>query len=242
MSAAGNIPQKYVYEFAGNPTNVSTSILNPPKGALVINNTNGDWYRKTTGYGDNSGYSLSGSGSPQLPAWTFMAGTASPTATHFQANAAIPADSIQFWFSDTAENGSADFGVMWSNIAIGSLLILTNSGGKSNVYAVDTITDNGSNVLLAVSSIAIDATAWSGDYVISFALAQSAIMGVDSGWTAPESSGSKTQIANYAAPSFTGGDTVDISALSALGDKVQILNAWAQALETALASNLRPNA
>lgn len=54
----GNIPQKYVWEFAGNPTNASLSIINPPKGALVIDNATGNLYRKTTGYGDNSGFAL----------------------------------------------------------------------------------------------------------------------------------------------------------------------------------------
>lgn len=57
MTPQGNIPQKYIWEFAGNPANANLSIINPPKGALVINNLNGDVYRKTTGYGDNSGFS-----------------------------------------------------------------------------------------------------------------------------------------------------------------------------------------
>lgn len=54
----GNIPQKYIWEFPGDPTNVGTSVINPPKGALIISTSDGAWYRKTTGYGDNSGYSL----------------------------------------------------------------------------------------------------------------------------------------------------------------------------------------
>lgn len=56
MSATGNTPNRYVWEFPGNPTNASLSIINPPKGALVVDNTTGELYIKTTGYADNSGY------------------------------------------------------------------------------------------------------------------------------------------------------------------------------------------
>lgn len=58
MSANNLTGQKYIFEYAGDPTGISTAIVNPPKGALVINNLTGDWYQKTTGYGDNSGYVL----------------------------------------------------------------------------------------------------------------------------------------------------------------------------------------
>ncbi len=63
MTPTGNIPQKYVWEFPGNPTNASTSIINPPLGAFVVSTTDGAWYRKTTGYGDNTGYTLTGGNS-----------------------------------------------------------------------------------------------------------------------------------------------------------------------------------
>lgn len=56
MTPTGNIPQKYVWEFPGNPTNAAISILNPPKGAIVIDSTTGEIYLKTTGYANNSGF------------------------------------------------------------------------------------------------------------------------------------------------------------------------------------------
>lgn len=60
MNPQGNAPLKYIWEFAGNPMGVSTSILNPPLGALVIDNTSGNIFRKTTPYGNNSGFSVVG--------------------------------------------------------------------------------------------------------------------------------------------------------------------------------------
>lgn len=56
MNQQGNIPGKYIWQFAGNPTGISTSVINPPLGALVVDSTTGAIYRKTTGYGNNSGF------------------------------------------------------------------------------------------------------------------------------------------------------------------------------------------
>lgn len=60
MSEAGNIPQRYVWESHGSPVNVSVSIINPPLGAIVIDDTTGNVYRKTTNYGDNTGFAMLG--------------------------------------------------------------------------------------------------------------------------------------------------------------------------------------
>lgn len=56
MNPQGNTPNRFIWESAGSPINVSTSILNPPKGALVIDYVNAEIYFKTSNYGDNSGY------------------------------------------------------------------------------------------------------------------------------------------------------------------------------------------
>lgn len=56
MNQQGNIPGKYIWEFAGNPTGIPTSVINPPLGALVVDSTTGTIYRKTTGYANNSGF------------------------------------------------------------------------------------------------------------------------------------------------------------------------------------------
>jgi hypothetical protein len=44
--------------YAGNPTNVSTAIINFPKGTLVLDTTNAVLYQKTSALGDNTGFSL----------------------------------------------------------------------------------------------------------------------------------------------------------------------------------------
>ncbi len=54
---SGQVDQ-LIWVYTGNPANVSTSIINPPKGALVIDTTNAVVRLKTTGLGDNSGYSI----------------------------------------------------------------------------------------------------------------------------------------------------------------------------------------
>jgi len=53
----GNTGNPFIYEWAGNPTNANIKALNPPQGALVIDTTTGNWYRKTSA-GNNSGYAL----------------------------------------------------------------------------------------------------------------------------------------------------------------------------------------
>ena len=66
-SMIGNIGLPFFYEWAGNPTGVSFNSLNPPQGALIIDNTTGDWYRKTSVLGDNSGYQLQNNGAISSP-------------------------------------------------------------------------------------------------------------------------------------------------------------------------------
>ncbi len=66
----------------------------------------------------------------------------------------------------------------------------------------------------------------------------------DTGWLAPQSAGAKdTSLQDYANPGdFAGADTVDLTLISAIGGQLEDLTDKLQALETALAANLRPNA
>ncbi len=64
----------------------------------------------------------------------------------------------------------------------------------------------------------------------------------DTDWIAPAGTGSKASLSNYTPSDFIGSDTVAIAQVQALSVIVQALNAWAQALETALASGKLPNA
>lgn len=51
-----------IWLFDGNPTNAPLDRLNAPKGATVIDRQTGESYQKTSGYGDNSGFMVSGTG------------------------------------------------------------------------------------------------------------------------------------------------------------------------------------
>lgn len=55
---SGNSGVAGLFYFSGSPLNASVSILNPEKGALVIDYTNAALYQKTSVSGDNSGYDL----------------------------------------------------------------------------------------------------------------------------------------------------------------------------------------
>ncbi len=67
-------------------------------------------------------------------------------------------------------------------------------------------------------------------------------LGLDTGWAAPQSVGAKNGVQNYIPPAFNGSDTLDITAVAALAAQVNDLTEMVQALQTALAANLRPNA
>lgn len=67
MSNVGNTLGKFLYQYPGNPTNVSLKVLDPPRGAIVVDPDSGDLWRKTSQKGDNSGYSaIGGSGGVTL--------------------------------------------------------------------------------------------------------------------------------------------------------------------------------
>lgn len=53
----GNSSLSGVFYYPGNPTNVDTSIFNPPLGAIVVDYVTPAIWQKTTAAGDNSGYS-----------------------------------------------------------------------------------------------------------------------------------------------------------------------------------------
>lgn len=65
----------------------------------------------------------------------------------------------------------------------------------------------------------------------------------DTGWTANQSAGDKTAvIGDFVTPGLTGSDTVSIMSLQSAFQQVELLTKKLQAIEAALANNLRPNA
>jgi hypothetical protein len=57
MALPGNSSLPLIFFYPGNPTNVSTTIINPPLGSLIIDYSTPAMWQKTTAAGDNSGYS-----------------------------------------------------------------------------------------------------------------------------------------------------------------------------------------
>ena len=47
-----------LYAWSGTPVNAPVTAIDPPKGALVIDTTNGTLYQKTGAPGSNASYSL----------------------------------------------------------------------------------------------------------------------------------------------------------------------------------------
>lgn len=67
MALPGNSSLPLLYYFSGNPTNVSTAIINPPLGSLVIDYVTPSLWVKTTAQGDNSGYAGGAGGTLSAP-------------------------------------------------------------------------------------------------------------------------------------------------------------------------------
>jgi hypothetical protein len=67
MANPGNSSLPLLYFFSGSPLNVSTSIINPPLGSIVIDYTTPALWQKTTAQGDNSGYAGASSGTWTTP-------------------------------------------------------------------------------------------------------------------------------------------------------------------------------
>lgn len=165
--SAGNTPQKYVWEVAGNPTNISLSIINPPIGALVIDSATGNWYRKTTSYGDNSGFQSAGAGEA-LPIWLFEASSAEPNAGTFQsASGTKPSNTSAIRISFTTSAGSAISGYFDELPLEATTFIITNTAtGKTTVLHPSAITNNGTSVTINCTFNSGDDSNWSGTYVI----------------------------------------------------------------------------
>lgn len=75
VAHAGSTGNPYVYTFDGDPTSVSTSIIDPPKGALIYNTVGDVWLKKSSVRGSNAGYDplLSGTSTQTLVNKTFTA-------------------------------------------------------------------------------------------------------------------------------------------------------------------------
>lgn len=158
----GNVPQKYIWQFVGDPTNALVSQINPPKGALVINNLNGDVYRKTTEYGDNSGYLII----PyfQLPVWTFTSGNIGNGL--FTTDTTLISSTEQITFSKSVIGAVS---LTPSPFPSAPRIVMTDSVGRVTIFTADGIEDDGSgNARCAGVIIFTSGTSWAGKYSVTF--------------------------------------------------------------------------
>jgi len=114
--------------------------------------------------------SSGGSGAPQLPAWTFVAGgSTTPASGTFTADGANLAAANAIFLSLTAKGGSVDFsGLFGALSASTTALVITSPTGLASVCTLTGITVGASAINLSISGSVREAAALvSGDYIFS---------------------------------------------------------------------------
>lgn len=106
-----------------------------------------------------------GSSSPQIPAWTHSA--TGPTAGKFVTDNTAIGSTTEINFANVS--GGVDLTTFLTEIAVPSLLIFTDSAGKTAAFLVSSISiDGGGNIDFAVQ-FSSGSGNWSGLYTVSFA-------------------------------------------------------------------------
>lgn len=174
---------------------------------------------------------------PQLPVWTFNAGTGgTPSAGMFQLDNANPLTATNIYFNVAAKNGQ-NYQLLFDILPPIVGLVLTDSSGLSVSWKISG-SIFGNPISGTISNPSATSTALSGDYTLSFAPgAQTPQFTADTDWVANAGSGDKTA----SIPAIP-----DTSALETLSTG---FTAWAtamdgkvKALETALVALKYPNA
>lgn len=110
-----------------------------------------------------------GSGSSQLPAWTYTAGAIS-AGLFTTSDASIAATTQITLGSGMLPASSSNF---WSTMPLGSGLVLTNSSGLVSSFTITAIGDGGTGAIqLNVTLQSAGETNWSGKYTASFSPAK----------------------------------------------------------------------
>lgn len=104
MSHIGNQPDKYIYEYIGDPTGVSIRVINPPRGAMVINRLTGARYRKTSQLNDNSGYVLEIAGSSAIISNTIFVDENGGSGSGWDGSIGAPFDTLIEARDDAGDN------------------------------------------------------------------------------------------------------------------------------------------
>lgn len=107
----------------------------------------------------------SGSGSPQLPAWTWADGDSGTiSAGQFVTNNDPDIDGTTAILLSSSVVGVAQ----WASLANPSFIIFTNSAGVSSRFLIGSISENATSIQFGVTYKASNGGTWSGLYTVSF--------------------------------------------------------------------------
>lgn len=191
------------------------------------------------------------SSTPGLPVWTYTAG-AMAEGKLTSDNASIAATTSIEVSSQPKSAGTAALLLYFTSCSSGAtaLQITSLSTGKTSSFAINDVpSDAGDKYILPVSVVGGEGGAWSGDYSV-LVVPRFPPLKTDSGWTANASVGDKTQsVADYSGSGIDGTMAAALELVSSgLGTalqqdeaRIRELIKKLQAIETALAANLRPN-
>lgn len=148
MANPGNSSLPLLYYFNGNPTNVSTSIINPPLGSLVIDYTTPSLWVKTTAQGDNSGYAGGAGGTLSAPVISGGLTASGSAANTFAGSTGAFATST----------GANTFGGSTNTFSGGpiietSIQSLSGAGAVNVTTAVTKLTTTGANALTLADGV-----------------------------------------------------------------------------------------
>lgn len=97
---------------------------------------------------------------PALPTWTYAG--VGPAPGEFITDNAVIAATAALGFSDTAKYGDANWNSLITMMVRGSVVILTDSQGRTSVFQV-----TGAGIS-SVTPLASQSGSWSGDYQVTF--------------------------------------------------------------------------
>lgn len=162
MSEQGSTIVAEVHVFSGDPTDVSTAIINPKKGDFVIDKDTPALYQKTSARGDNSGYIRIANDIPhnaQTDAYTLVLADRNKLVTinHASAKAwTIPPNS-DVAFPIGTEIAGAQLGAGTVTVTAGSGVTIRSKGAlvdSAGQYATWSVKKIGTNEWLLTGALA----------------------------------------------------------------------------------------
>lgn len=148
MANPGNSSLPLLYFYNGNPTNVSTAIINPPLGSIVIDYSTPALWQKTTVQGDNSGYNGASGGTINAPLITGGLTASGSAANTF-------AGSTGAFATSTGTNTFGGSTIVFSGgpLIETSQQTLTGAGAVDLTHAVTLVVTTGANALTLADGV-----------------------------------------------------------------------------------------